>query len=442
MNDRYNRGSGSVHGTGNYPISRQEAARQAAIRAERRRIEAIKRKKARKAMFEKFVAYSAFSLIGFAICLAALFIYIQVDFASTDSVPDEPVKITLSDDETVVLDKSRYSYKNGEYYVSLTEVCRVLSLTLHGNVKSMTLTTRDGLDATFSIGTPNVSISGKSVILTGRTYFENENLFIPVSFFTKHCKGVNAEFDKMGKQKGYNLIFSDNLSFNSERQTESHAASLSAFRHDDSMFISDLSEYEKYMNPSKRDEYLLLVSEDSPLSSEYVPVDLIDVSDTRSDREKQKMRTYAAKALEAMFIEMRANGFDDVTVTSGYRSYSYQASQYEKEFDKLFAVYGDKAENHVKKTVASAGASEHQSGLCADMHNLPSNSAAFASEGAYKWLYSNCANFGFILRYPKDKTEITGRSFEPWHFRYVGRYHAQKIMDGGLCLEEYIASAN
>ena len=62
----------------------------------------------------------------------------------------------------------------------------------------------------------------------------------------------------------------------------------------------------------------------------------------------------------------------------------------------------------------------------------------FATENAYKWLYSNCAEFGFILRYPKDKTRITSNTFEPWHFRYVGRYHAKKIMDSGLCLEEYL----
>ena len=55
-----------------------------------------------------------------------------------------------------------------------------------------------------------------------------------------------------------------------------------------------------------------------------------------------------------------------------------------------------------------------------------------------QWLYENAADYGFILRYPKDKTEITGTSFEPWHYRYVGVEDAQKIMDAGVCLEEYL----
>jgi len=63
---------------------------------------------------------------------------------------------------------------------------------------------------------------------------------------------------------------------------------------------------------------------------------------------------------------------------------------------------------------------------------------AFANTKEYTWLSQNCAKFGFILRYPKNKTDITKIMFEPWHYRYVGRYHAQIIMQEGLCLEEYM----
>ena len=71
------------------------------------------------------------------------------------------------------------------------------------------------------------------------------------------------------------------------------------------------------------------------------------------------------------------------------------------------------------------------------MHNIPSADTAFASQEAATWLKNNCYKFGFILRYPEDKTDITGISFEPWHFRYVGRYHATRMHELGLCLEEY-----
>ena len=85
-----------------------------------------------------------------------------------------------------------------------------------------------------------------------------------------------------------------------------------------------------------------------------------------------------------------------------------------------------------------AGSCEHQLGLCADLHNLPEADVSVGETEAFKWLRDNCWKFGFILRYPADKVDITGCSYEPWHYRYVGRYHAQKMYNEGLCLEEYL----
>lgn len=210
-------------------------------------------------------------------------------------------------------------------------------------------------------------------------------------------------------------------------------------------FISDLADYEQYMDPAERDDYLILVNKTSTVSASDEPADLVDIADTRQDnRATQQMRLYAAKALEALFIEMRAYGYTDVSVTSAFRSYALQ--------DKLFTKYTDnelqshpgwtkeQAEAEVETYSARAGTSEHQTGLCCDMHNLPGADVSFANQEVYKWLRENAWKFGFILRFPEDKTEITGYSFEPWHYRFVGRYHAQKIHEGGLCLEEYLQS--
>lgn len=76
------------------------------------------------------------------------------------------------------------------------------------------------------------------------------------------------------------------------------------------------------------------------------------------------------------------------------------------------------------------------------MHNLSAADKAFANKPAYTWLCDNSWKFGIILRYPEDKTNITGYDFEPWHYRYVGRYHAYKIHESGLCLEEYVSQLN
>lgn len=205
-------------------------------------------------------------------------------------------------------------------------------------------------------------------------------------------------------------------------------------------FSADLSAYEEYMNP-KTDEYLFLVNVDNKLASDYIPGDLVDVVNTRDDgRNTQKMRACAEKALEALFIEAEKQGMTYVNPSSGYglsvmsayRSYSYQTELFNNKVAQLGS------EEAASKIVQYPGASEHQSGLCCDMHNIPSADTSYESDDSAKWLAENCYKFGFILRYPKDKTDITGVSYEPWHFRFVGRYHASRIHELGLCLEEYM----
>jgi D-alanyl-D-alanine carboxypeptidase len=85
--------------------------------------------------------------------------------------------------------------------------------------------------------------------------------------------------------------------------------------------------------------------------------------------------------------------------------------------------------------VAIPGTSEHQLGLGVDINADGVNSAGYE---VYDWLEAHCWEYGFILRYPEDKTDITGISNEPWHFRYVGQEAAEYIMSNGLCLEEYL----
>ena len=90
------------------------------------------------------------------------------------------------------------------------------------------------------------------------------------------------------------------------------------------------------------------------------------------------------------------------------------------------------------------GTSEHQTGLTVDIisQSYWQLDEGYAETYEAKWLKEHAAEYGFILRYPKDKTAITGTSFEPWHYRYVGVEDAQKIMAQGLCLEEYLAKVD
>ena len=131
-------------------------------------------------------------------------------------------------------------------------------------------------------------------------------------------------------------------------------------------FVADLEEYEMYMNPADRDEYLILINTKSTLDADYVPEDLVNVVDTRKDgRATQKMRLYAEKALEAMFIELRANGFDDVSVTSAYRSYAQQQANFNNRMATYKNMSKEEAYAKTATIIAIPGTSEHQSGLCA-----------------------------------------------------------------------------
>lgn len=204
-------------------------------------------------------------------------------------------------------------------------------------------------------------------------------------------------------------------------------------------FKSDLSAYEGDMN-TNAEEYLILVNKQHVLSEGYEPSDLVRVKDAKKDI---TLRETAARALEAMFIEMRAEGYEDVFVTSAYRSYRYQSGLFqtyiEQEKKKFPTLTEAEARERVLRYSAMPGTSEHQSGLCVDLmtNRMSELDESFADEAVYTWLCENAWKFGFILRFPKDKTAITGYDYEPWHYRFVGRENAYEIWRSGKCLEEY-----
>ena len=105
----------------------------------------------------------------------------------------------------------------------------------------------------------------------------------------------------------------------------------------------------------------------------------------------------------------------------------------------------EKAKELAAQYVAPPGTSEHLTGLAVDLispdwYNTHSSlTSDFENTKQFAWLYAHCAEYGFILRYPKDKVAITGYSYEPWHYRYVGVEAAKEIMSKKICLEEYVA---
>ena len=208
-------------------------------------------------------------------------------------------------------------------------------------------------------------------------------------------------------------------------------------------FQCDLSEYEQYMEPLERDGFLVLANADHSLGKDFVPQNLVAVERARyaEDIYKAKLQKPAAMALDAFLKEAYAEGYSDVTVTSGYRSYADQENRFNTKVSSLRSSYAtlEEAQAAAATVIQWPGKSEHQTGLACDMHNLAAADVSFKDQPAATWLKENAHYFGFILRYPEDKTDITGISFEPWHFRYVGRYHATRMFLLNLTLEEYTA---
>lgn len=146
-------------------------------------------------------------------------------------------------------------------------------------------------------------------------------------------------------------------------------------------------------------------------------------------------------ALQEMMDACRAAGLSPV-ICSAYRSMEKQQSLYDNKVDRLMGqgYSREEALREAAEVVALPGTSEHQLGLAVDIVDLSNQNLDESQEdtAVQKWLMEHCWEYGFILRYPNEKSEVTGIIYEPWHYRYVGKEAAAEIRDLDLCLEEYL----
>ena len=187
----------------------------------------------------------------------------------------------------------------------------------------------------------------------------------------------------------------------------------------------------------------LLVNKQHPLPDGFTLVDLVNLS-KYCDSSVVKIKAngiegerMAVDALMDMLRAAEADGVGNWQVSAGWRSVAYQ----QQLLDNKAAEYrqsglsSSKALSAALKTVAEPGTSEHHTGLAFDI-TVPG--VSFAGTKQCVWIWAHCWEYGFILRYPEGKEDITGFTAEAWHFRYVGTEHALVMRDEDLCLEEYI----
>lgn len=172
----------------------------------------------------------------------------------------------------------------------------------------------------------------------------------------------------------------------------------------------------------------ILVNKYRSLNPEYTPNNLVDLDPSYS-RNGMKLVKCAKDMLEIMVHEARKEGYD-IRVMSSYRSYQYQ----EKLYNDYVAVDGKEEADAYS---ARPGFSEHQTGLAVDIDNNLLPYTSFEQTKTYTWMINNCYKYGFILRYPKDKEEITGYNYESWHYRYVGKDIAKYIHTHNITFDEY-----
>lgn len=173
----------------------------------------------------------------------------------------------------------------------------------------------------------------------------------------------------------------------------------------------------------------ILVNPDSLMPDGYSPT-VVSVGGN------YKLETRAAAAWADMQAAASKDGVS-LWIISAYRTLERQTELYNEKISeyKNLGYSEEQAKIEAGKWVAVPGTSEHCLGYAADLCSLEES---FENSDQFAWLQKHCAEYGFILRYPKDKVDITKISYEPWHYRYVGSNHAQIIMSQGLCLEEYL----
>lgn len=224
------------------------------------------------------------------------------------------------------------------------------------------------------------------------------------------------------------------VSSSSEPAAESSVASSSASAAESSSASSSFVAEEENSGYSA----LILVNPWNRIPEDYT-VKLVTVQG------KYKLDEKAAQSAIELVAAAKEAGYD-MLLCSAYRTIEKSEELYNRKVTEFINAGYDEstAKTEAAKWVAPPGTSEHHTGLAMDL--VSSDYWGFYSDlehdyenfESFEWMYEHCAEFGFILRYPKDKQDITGITYEPWHYRYVGKEAAAYIMENGLCLEEYL----
>ncbi len=412
-------------------------------------------------------------LIKGGIAFVATLLVISIIVTIIVSVSLNAGKVKKSKDEFIYKigsTSTELAYKdavqNNAIYIRMNSVAELCQLTLSGsNGSELRFYTQSGAYISFTADSKTALINGYGMDMSAPAKISGTECSVPLDFLATVLGGVEIKVDRQENVvtvKRVELPDStpkepryENVSF--MLKTNGTLSSLDENKYFAGKplfeFKNDLSEYEQYMNPegASKDAFLMLLNKENPCDSDFAPSDLADIPAKWVNPDKSGWITLeldrtAMMALEAMLLEMRAEGFGDIFVTSAYRSYNYQSGLYntyiQNEMRDNPSLSYEEAKAIVETYSAVPGYSEHHTGLCVDFitTDMVELTNVFAEKEVYDWLCANAWKFGFVLRYPEDKVNTTGYSYESWHWRFVGRSHALEMLRTGKCFDEYYAS--
>ncbi len=479
----------------------EEAKRQKEIR---RRIREKKRAElAARAMAagENLLLFFVIFMIVCATALSVFVIYLARTARADEN--DERGFTYIVDESRSSLDRDEVVF-DGVVYVDFTGIAELCGVGVSGVSDELVFEASGGETAVFTPGSDCARVNGNPVTLEGAALMREGRLWLPLSFVRECFVGADAELTEVEKRNRKYLVITVSRTPDPEATGAlgSYIASSFRLKAGDTLsgilpydtpgiqtpqaetaptyeFTADLSAYERYMSPDvmTRDSYLVLVNKTDRLTYRYMPAALTTVPLSRDTEDPVTLCLYAAKSLEALLTEAASAGFPSIRAASGYVSYDDAAALFDncltaernysrqnyaatgKRFsDRAYSVLGGTylSENYIQKgnytlSLADArrvvssyldepGTDEHQTGLAVDLADTSPAAGNFADSAFYAWLCENAHKFGFVIRYSADKTDVTGHDAEPWHLRYVGRYHAAKMYKSGACLEEYLAA--
>lgn len=257
---------------------------------------------------------------------------------------------------------------------------------------------------------------------------ENRRLFLTatVTLFTGAVLGLSVGVLVYQKQFEETLAKMNGEIEKQQQLTEELQGELSGIREE--------AEGQEAAEEKELPWYLILVNYNNPMKEDYEP-------ELKELEPGYSVDVRIADAAKEMLADAKADGMR-IDICSAYRSVNRQKQLFEESVEERLGWGLDywEAFEDTRRSVAEPGTSEHALGLALD---LTSNEYTELDEGQEhtkeaKWLAENCHKYGFILRYPPEKTDITGIIYEPWHYRYVGVEDATRIMELGITLEEYL----